>query len=139
MDEAEKVGAYGIDDFIEILGIEATSIKDILVQGKELIGKDVWHQIVRQFGSSFSLHEDKTSFQLNNNEYMFYVLIMDEKDSNWKIESGWEFKEDSLDRAKELIEDGLFTKETLKVVTKRTLNKYSLNPDNDDCWVKQIG
>jgi hypothetical protein len=139
MDEAEKVGAYGIDDFIEILGIEATSIKDILVQGKELIGKDVWKQIFWQFNSGFPLHEDKTSFPLNDNEYMFYVLIMDEKDSNWKIESGWEFKEDSLDRAKELLEDGLFTKETLKVVTKRTLKKYSLNPDNDDCWVKQIG
>lgn len=90
----------------------------------------------------FPLHEEennKTSFSLNNDEYMYYVLIVDKTDSKWKIESGWEFKEDSLDRAKELIEDGLFTKETLKVVTKRTLKKYSLNPDNDDCWIKQIG
>lgn len=61
---------------------------------------------------------------LNNPDYTYYVVF------NNKIVSGWEYREDAIDAAKDMLESGTRT----KVVAKVTLAKYGINPDDNKYW-----
>jgi hypothetical protein len=60
----------------------------------------------------------------NQKDYKFYVIV------DGKIESGWEYKEDAQDQAKENLPPG----KKGKVLTKTGVGRMGLNVDDDKDW-----
>lgn len=65
--------------------------------------------------------------KLNQKDYAFYVV------AKGKIESGWEYREDANDQAK----DNLPPSMGAKVYAKMALKKLELNPDDNSHWLTQ--
>ncbi len=65
--------------------------------------------------------------KLNQKDYAFYVV------AKGKIESGWEYREDANDQAK----DNLPPSMGAKVYSKAALKKLKLNPDDNSHWLTQ--
>lgn len=73
----------------------------------------------------------KISEQINQKDYLFYIFSIDQN----KILSGWEYREDALDRAKEMRENGW----KVKIFSKSYLiNNLKLNPDDNSSWGKEL-
>jgi hypothetical protein len=64
----------------------------------------------------------------DNAAYTHFVLL-----GNGKIESGWEYKEDAIDRQHALREDGCIGS---RVYARRTLLSRNIDPANDASWHK---
>ncbi len=64
--------------------------------------------------------------KLNQKNYTHYVIFPVDGGYDWKIESGWEYEEDAMDRKAELKEDGFNT----KVVNKKLAIKHTGSLDN---------
>lgn len=65
--------------------------------------------------------------KLNQKDYAFYVV------AKGKIESGWEYREDANDQAKDNLPDTWGA----KVYAKMALKKLNLNPDDNSQWLTQ--
>lgn len=64
----------------------------------------------------------------NQPTYKYYVVNR----INRKIESGWDFREDAVDRQKELrTAHGIF-----RVFAKRTVLMFGIDPNDDNNWIK---
>lgn len=75
-----------------------------------------------------------TNESYDDGNYKFYVIIPCE--NCYKIESGWEFKEDAIDRGNELKNDFAESKDKIKIVGKNILSsKYNIDVVDDSCWV----
>ena len=70
----------------------------------------------------------------NQPEYGFYLVQCERKDKTCKILEGFEYKQDAIDRGKEIMDE--FDNKTLKfkVLTRKGLLKYSLSVYKNSDW-----
>lgn len=68
------------------------------------------------------------SSNFNQPEYIAYVVVEN------KIESGWEFRDDAIDRMSDMNEEW-DRQYKVRVYTKRGLKGINLNPDDNAYWL----
>lgn len=98
-------------------------------------GEDIERELAEASEEEMAEHTE----QMNNPDYVYYILRALDKDKNevsglggfeWQICSGWEYLED----AKDAFKDAAMDKSKDKIVHKSRLGRYEVNEENNDDW-----
>ena len=129
-DEIGIVGRMSTSDFMAAMKREGMPSRTFLSEAikvynehKKKIGSSMTAEVVLSGGKKVLDGARK----LNQKDYAFYVV------AKGKIESGWEYREDATDQAK----DNLPPSMSAKVYAKSALKKLELNPDDNSHWLTQ--
>lgn len=96
-------------------------------------GEELNQMVGYMKGQKFSLilqeekPEENKMNSINNQGYKYFVV----NPKTNKISSGWDYKEDAEDAAKEDIE---FGKKDVAVFSKKTISSIGIDPDDDNSW-----
>ena len=110
---------YGI--VIDVDTVARKVICDFNGVRRQFCPEDLMHVNPELINASTTNKRNASVKSIDRNEYNFYVVLND-----GSIESGWEFKEDAIDRKNELAEDSV----SCKVLTRRSLGDKPLDNAN---------
>ena len=102
-----------------------------LIDGEEIVSIPLGRNIsllIQDENKDLEIEDSKIEEKINQSDYKYYVV----NPKTNKILTGWEYKEDADDNAKEQMDYG---KKDIAVFSKKTVKNLGIDVDNNNSWL----